>query len=198
MRTSYNSLNPYYFPLKTLPASTWVVFGTLTHKHPAGATEQLSRFSTLMDTLGSLNNAQGRRLHWAVRLQTGFEGGDDTRHRGAHLHLHFVLGGHKVTNGFIRPLTPVKICQFLVSQWSYGNSVIDPYDPSKNGLEYLLRTSPHDNSAHDTVKLSHALNKLLKSSPPVRDPSLVEALVELRDRGTRAWFGDEVPHWITP
>ena len=190
---------PHYSALKDYDPSNWVCFGTLTHKHETSATVQLSRFKTLMDTIGSLNHSFGKRLHWVVRVEGGHESKCEEMKR---THLHFILARHKVTNGHKHQFTPDEACNFLEKVWEYGRVNVTPYNPSKDGLEYLLKCphGPQSKEWNDMVELSPSLitlltEKKLMDSYKGRDPLALTIFAALKKSGTPVYFGDEVPHW---
>jgi len=192
-------LLPHYSALKDYDPSNWVCFGTLTHRHETSATVQLSRFKTLMDTIGSLNHSFGKRLHWVVRVEGGHENKGEEMKR---THLHFLLARHKVTDGHKHQFTPVEACNFLERIWEYGRVEVTPYDPSKDGLKYILKCphGPQSKEWGDTVELSPSLNTLLTEEKLMdsykgRDPLALSIFTALKRSRTPVYFGDEVPHW---
>ena len=176
---------PHYAALQEYDSSDWVCFGGLTHKYPTSVAAQLAHFRTLMDTLGSLNGSFGRRLHWVVRAEKSFSDA---------LHLHFLLGGHKVTDGHKHQFTAQQACDFLGRNWEYGTCDLQVHDHTKDGLGYILKSTGKDRD--DTVEISPALMTFLKRRvvEPYhgRDPLAVGVIQQLRSQGARAGFGFEM------
>jgi hypothetical protein len=194
---------PHYSALMEYDISNWVCFGTLTHKYPASPAVQIARFKTLMDTIGSLNHSFGRRLHWVVRVEGKNEGdAANLQDEEKRAHLHFLLARHKVVDGHKHQLTPAGTCHFMEKVWEYGRAEVEPYDPAKDGLGYILKcpSGPKSKEWEDTVEMSPSLltyltKKKLMEPYADRDPFAVGILLELRKRGTQACFGDEIPRW---
>ena len=181
---------PYYAALKDYDAAKWICFGTLTHANATSTTTQLARFKALMDAIGLKNKSLGCRLHYVVRVENDKGGKDDTG-----IHLHFLLGGHKVIDGHRHQFTKDEACTFLEKEWAYGISEVMPYESGKDGLGYILKCKdgPQSKEWDDVVEISPALMTLLKNKQ--RDPLAVEILAGLRRIGATAFFGDDVPNW---
>jgi hypothetical protein len=176
---------PHYAALQEYGSFNWACFGGLSHKYPTSVTSQLAHVRTLMDTLGSLNGSFGRRLHWVVRAEKNAQ---------KEIHLHFLLGGHKVTDGHKHRFSPKEACDFLEKNWEYGTCDVRIYDSRQDGLGYVLKSDGRD--AEDIVELSPSLTTFLKKKKADayfgRDPLAVEIIHHLRSVGTRAGFGDEM------
>lgn len=176
---------PHYSAFKQYHPSDWICFGGLTHKHSASINTQLDHFKTLMDSLGSLNGSHGHRLYWVVRVEKNLSN---------EYHLHFLLGGHKVTDGHKHQFTPKQACEFIAKKWKHGTCSTEVYDLRKNGLGYILKTNGHDSD--DTVVLSRSLNTFLKRKKvdPYHgcDPLSVELVKILKSQGVKAGFGDQM------
>lgn len=187
--TDYRKYLPHYAALKNNETAKWVCFGTLTHKYSTAPATQISRFKTLMDTLGASNNSFGKRLHWVVRAE---------QHASEKWHLHFLLGAHKVIDGRTHRYSIKDACAFLENKWEYGIADVEAYDAKRNGLEYVLKKTGKDYD--DLVEMSTSLTTLLKkdktnsaaTQPNVRDPLLAEVIAHLNRDKVVAYFGDEM------
>lgn len=130
----------------------WFVMGTLTHKHRTGPLVQLGRFRSLMDTLGGVNRCYGKRLHWFVRV----EGDGDLKNH----HLHFILGGERVSNGLYKPMGREETCRFLERNWDYGMSEVVPFSSYEDGVGYVTKIES-EGERDCLYELSHGLRKFL-------------------------------------
>ena len=99
-------------------------------------------------------------------------------------------------------MTTEEACKFLENHWSHGRSEVAPYDATKDGLGYILKCpfGPNSDEWNDKVEISTSLMTVLKNKKTAetsadRDPLAVEILLGLKQRGAKAWFGDEVPQW---
>ena len=166
--------------LRVYPKENWLVIGHLTHAKPTSASTQLQHFRQMMQALGYPNRVFGRRLHWLVRV-----GGPSD-----HIHLHFLLGQHQLTDGHKHSYTPAEVVSFLKNAWkAHGMAKVEPYDSSRPGIEYVLRRE--DDRCHNDVEMSEALTAAIKKAQRVERDPLVSDLVEhLRSQGVKAGFGD--------
>ncbi|MFM8337743.1 MAG: hypothetical protein ACKODK_19465 [Opitutaceae bacterium] len=192
-QSQHKTLPEFALLTKNYSKDAWFIIGTLTHAQRTSAETQLRHFRELMDEIGRPNDVFGRRLHWIVRVG----GGEGTAN---HTHLHFLLAEHKVTDGHTVKLTADEVIATIKKFWSrFGmpaHQEIERFDSSKNGLSYVLREENKDQER--IVEMSQALraqiSKLQQSSklPPERDP-LVESVVnQMRARGARVGFGDQM------
>ena len=162
--------------------SKWLVIGHLTHAKHTSAETQLLHFEKMMHELGYPNRVFGRRLHWLVRV-----GGPDE-----HIHLHFLLAHHQITDGHKHSYSPDEVVSFLKKAWKvYGMGKIELYDSSRPGIEYVLRRE--EDWCHNDVVMSEGLiSSIKKNQREERDPLAVELVSYLRSIGAKAGFGDEM------
>lgn len=151
LREAYANHLPERFALERYDGE-WLLFGTLTCTFTTSETTQLEYFKTIMDELGARNAAEGRRLHWVVRV----EGGEEQ-----HRHLHFLLGKHKVSDGMKRKTSASDAALCVARQWTHGMKRVAPYDYAKEGLRYGLKCIGAA-SREDTCLMSEALFKHLR------------------------------------
>ena len=163
MKTELEKVSQVNGSLEHLPIShflrrynieSWICFGLLTHKYPTKLETQVEHFRTLMDTLGGPNHCFGKRLHWFLRAEGGNGPNDKLRH------LHFILGGHKVTDGHYRQFYIIEVCDFLNANWSHGMSFVQPYQPDEDGVGYVTKIQKSADR-DDYYEVSHALKKHL-------------------------------------
>lgn len=162
--------------------------GHLTFANSTDPNTQLHHFDRLMHRLGWANGAFGSRLHWLCRV-----GGTPD-----HLHLHFLIGKHKLTHSEKHSYTPEKVCEFINSEWkeNFGIRDVEPFVPYINGVSYVLR---HEDGNDALVVMSDALKQALKylkrkadEPAPDRDPMAVELVGYLRRYGGSVGFGDQM------
>lgn len=164
---------PYYAALRDYGASRWICFGTLTHAHAKPAPLQLERFRELMHAIGRENDSFGKRLHWVVRAEGGHRNEGKARSEDeTRMHLHFLLADHRVIAGHTHPFTREAACTFLEDNWKFGRADVQPFDPTRKGLEYVMKSAggPSSPSWDDTVELSPSLLTHLKEKKDLSMP----------------------------
>ena len=143
---------PIIHSLRRYSIEGWICFGCLRPKHPTSTATLVEQFKTLMDTLGGPNHCFGKRLHWLLRV----EGGDGQADR----HLHFLLGGHKVTDGHYHPFYIQEVCDFLKANWPHGIPFVEPYQSCLDGVGYVTKIRK-PTERDDYYELSHSLMRHL-------------------------------------
>jgi len=143
---------PIAHALNRYDESNWICFGHLTYAEPISGKTAASDFKQLMDSIGWVNFCFGKRLDWFLRLEGGKE--------DQHLHLHFLLGGHKVTDGYHKRFTPESACDFLLEHWHHGIADIRPYEAGKGGVGYVTKIRIQEDR-DDFYELSHSLKRTL-------------------------------------
>lgn len=168
--------------IRAYPKHDWLVIGHLTHAKPTSAQTQVHHFEQMMHALGYPNRVFGRRLHWLVRVGGPAE----------HIHLHFIIGNHQLTNGHKHSYTPDEVVSFVKNAWkAHGMCRVELYDSSRPGIEYVLRRE--DDRCHNDVVMSEALVAVIKKGQQVeRDPVVADIVAHLRSQGVKAGFGDEI------
>lgn len=144
---------PIAHSLRAYKKENWICFGGLTHRNPTVISTQVDNFKTLMDTLGGPNHCFGKRLHWFLRTETGIGSTDH--------HIHFLLGGHKVTDGHFRPFKISEVCDFLRANWTHGICFIEPFQSGLDGVGYVTKITKNTDR-DDHFELSDALTKQLR------------------------------------
>lgn len=183
-----NKMTDEYLPawelLREYPKDNWLVIGHLTHAKTTSAETQLKHFKAMMHALGYKNRVFGRRLHWIVRV-----GGHPD-----HIHLHFLLGKEQLTNGHRHSFRPEEVMEFIKEYWKgkHGMRVVDIFDSSRPGIEYVLRREPrgHGNEADMSEGLTSEIKKRRKQR--LCDELGMEIVNILKASGVRAGFGDKM------
>ena len=170
--------------IREYPKANWLVIGGLTHAKKTSAQTQLKHFKDMMHALGYANGSFARRLHWIVRV-----GGHPE-----HIHLHFLLGKEKLTNGHKRSYSPDEVVKFIKKWWKrrYGMEFVELFDSSRPGIKYVLRREPdgYGNETEMSEALAEEIKKLRKQK--IRDEFALEILECVKVNGARAGFGDEM------
>jgi len=156
---------PELAALRTLPDSSWAVIGTLTYRYAKSLAEMRDDFRTLMYEIAAVNNSWPERLIWLMRVERGHPNTIKSGLRRRH--THFALGDERVINGKYVQFSKAGAASFLTEQWKgmkKGTSVIKEFDPSKDGIGYILKAPFGIRSAdyEDLAYLSPRLNTLLK------------------------------------
>lgn len=151
----FKTLPEFELLQKFYPRENWLLMGTLTHARPTSAETQLRHFRELVHAIGKPNNTFGHRLHWVCRVG----GGAGT---SSHIHLHFLLGKHHISNGHEFAYNPDQLIALIEDNWTrFGmkeHQEISIFDSSRPGVEYVLRgiTKPRKNGGNESgVGLHH-------------------------------------------
>lgn len=167
--------------LRKYPNENWLVIGHLTHAKPTSAAAQIEHFKTMIHALGYPNRVFSRNLHWVVRV-----GGHPE-----HIHLHFLLGRHQLTDGKKHSYSPDEVVSFLKNSWkAHGMSRIEIFDSSRPGIDYVLRREPESHG--NEVEMSEELIRQIKKNQRAeeRDPVVDDVVAMLRSQGVKAGSGD--------
>ena len=156
---------PQLIPLLGFNEDNWKVFGTLTLKYNTAQVEYVPLFKELLQVVAQQNGADYKRLHWIMRIEGGHDGKRLCSDHGlAPRHMHYLLAGDRVTNGYKKQFEVMELCQFLTNHWPYGISEHSPFIAGRNGLKYVLKCPFGVESVEyeDYVEISPRLTTLLK------------------------------------
>ena len=156
---------PELSALKTYPIEHWAVFGTLTYRYQNCTAKIRDDFRHLIYEIAAVNDSWPERLIWLMRVERGHPNSIKSGLRRRH--AHFALGDDRVINGKYVQFSKAGAASFLTEHWKLmkkGTSIIEEYDPSRDGIEYILKAPLGIRSAdyEDLAYPSPRLNTLLK------------------------------------
>lgn len=125
------AVSPYYFTLVRQP---WQLFVTLTFDDPVPSEwRRLAMFHALLRRVARREHAHLNGLLWCLREENGG--------RFGRVHFHFLLMGLPDNR------LGGAVCRRLVTEWKHfrgGQADVRVYDPTLDGVRYVLKISPQD------------------------------------------------------
>jgi hypothetical protein len=120
------SVLPEAYALRRIP---WQIFATLTFIKQSPFRCRRSKMRGWLREVADLSGTYFPRLLFFYRFETG--------KNGKHFHYHVALGGL-----VWRPIGFTKRCDCIWKEFGGGFTRIETYDPERDGVGYILKTSP--------------------------------------------------------